>query len=297
MNELNFPFFIIVSHNLNYEQQNKTYLIQNIVYNEAESIILITSLTSYFKSQNYIKFRGKPILGIFNCPNKSYLIKDIKQFEKKNDMMNIFIISIENNKKNTTDEADYTVEFPSHKIIFRNDINLKYFYNFYFYDLFKNENKPSKPIHNFFIINGCQPEKFYIIFKKFLNLAIKENNGFILFNAWNNYLEKFYLEPNDEFGFSYLNYFSKALFNINHSSFYELKHLNDSAKIAIQVHLFYEDLIPDIINKVNNIPAKYDLYITTTSQSLATNLENYIKEYSNANNYEILILLYLYTII
>ena len=290
MNELNFPVFIIVSFNLNYENQKEKYLIRNIIYNKTESINLITNLIGFFKSQNYIKFRGKPILGIYNSPSiKSYLIRDIRQFEKKNDIMNIFIISIENSKENITDEADCTVEFPSPKIVFKNDINLKYFYNFYFYDLFKNGNNLSKPILGFFISNGCQPEKFYIIFKNYLNLIIKENLGFILFNAWNNYLEKFYLEPNNEFGFSYLNYFSKAIFNLNYELIYDLNSLNNISKIAVQVHLFYDDLIEYIINKTNNIPAKFDLYISITSNQIHNNLEKYINKYSNCNRYQILI--------
>ena len=84
----------------------------------------------------------------------------------------------------------------------------------------------------------------------YLNCTSQDNDTFILFNTWNNFKENYFLEPNDEYGFSYLNYFSKALFNINHSSFYELKHFYDSVKIAIQVHLFYEDLIADILIKL-----------------------------------------------
>ena len=80
-----------------------------------------------------------------------------------------------------------------------------------------------------------------------MNLAINVNVEFILFNAWNNYLDKFYLEPNNEFGFSYLNYFSKAIFNLNDEFIYDLSSLNNNCKIAVQVHLFYDDLIEYII--------------------------------------------------
>ena len=290
LNELNFPFFIILIFNLNYDNQIQNSLIQNNIYNKTQSTLLLKTIINYFKSSIYIKYKGKPILGIYNSSSIKYLyIRDIRQYEKKYNITNSFIISIEEGTSNTTDEVDCEVEFLSHKKFYKSDIYLKYFYNFYYYSLLKNENNIVKPILNFFIINGCKPEKFYIIFKKYLNLAINVNVEFILFNAWNNYLDKFYLQPNDEFGFSYLNYFSKAIFNLNYEFINDLSSLNDNCKIAVQVHLFYDDLIEYIINKTNNIPTKFDLYISITSNQIYSNLEKYINKYSNCSHYQILI--------
>ena len=172
---------------------------------------------------------------------------------------------------------------------FENRLNKKYFYNFYYKDLYKNENIKSKIIKYFLIVNGCLPYKFYKIFQEYLNLMKPNNDYFLLFNAWNNYEQNSFLEPNEEFGYSYLNYFSKAIFNENFDIIYDIHSLNNKCKIAIQVHLFYEDLIEDIINKLNHIPVKYDLFITITSQQIYNNIKNYIKKYSKANYFEILI--------
>ena len=98
-----------------------------------------------------------------------------------------------------------------------------------------------------------------------------------MFNAWNDYQENFYLEPNKKMGFAYLNYLSKAIFNIENYDIYHLETLNNKCKIAIQVHIFYEDLIEEIINKTNNIPVKFDLLITITSTKIYNSLEYYIK--------------------
>jgi len=144
-------------------------------------------------------------------------------------------------------------------------------------------------INNFFIVNGCRPEKFYIIFKEYLNLYKSINNSFILFNAWNNYKENSFLEPNEEYGYSYLNYFSKALFNINDEIIYDLSNLNNKCLIAVQMHLFYIDLIDYMVNKTNNIPIKFDLYITIISPEIYKDVKNFIKRNSKANNFEILI--------
>jgi len=57
--------------------------------------------------------------------------------------------------------------------------------------------------------------------------------------------------------------------------------------VCIQAHIFYEDLITEIINKTNNIPIKFDLFITTISFLKKNIIEEYIKKYSLANKYEI----------
>ena len=294
MNEINFPFFIILNYNIKYSLNNGTSLKQNITNNDIIPHIFMHYINKLIRSNNYIKFKGNPIIGIFNSPYiTSRFINDIRKSGYENEHSKIFFLLISNaihDIRNYPDETNYLVEFTSQNIgLPNNSLNQQYYYNFYYYNLFNEEKIKTQAIQKFCIIIGSQLEKFYLMLTKYLNCTSQDNDTFILFNAWNNYKENYFLEPNDEYGFSYLNYFSKALFNINHSSFYELKHLNDNVKIAIQVHLFYEDLIADIINKINNIPVKYDLYITTTSQSLSTNLENYIKEYSNANKYEILI--------
>ena len=242
-----------------------------------------------------IKLNGKSLLGVFYSSSLiSKFIRYIRKNEFQNKKDSIYIVSINHgnnslNYSNISSKINSIVEYPSQNIYFDNNINKLYFYNFYYDHLFKNITVESEAINNFFIVNGCRPEKFYIIFKEYLNLHSSINNSFILFNAWNNYKENSFLEPNKEFGYSYLNYFSKALFSINDEIIYDLSNLNNTCLIAVQMHLFYEDLIDYIVNKTNNIPTKFDLFITITSPGIYNNIKNYIKRYSKANNFEILI--------
>lgn len=116
-------------------------------------------------------------------------------------------------------------------------------------------------LKRFFVLNRSLPLKFYLMFKAYLNESSLESDGFLLFNAWNNYKDNFYIKPNNEYGFSYLNYFSKALFNLENEFKYNFFNLRNKCTIAVQIHLFYEDLIEEVINKTNNIPIKFDLFI------------------------------------
>ena len=273
----NFPFFILINY-------NEAYSIESLN-------IFANGIKKYLVSENYIKIRGKPILGIFSSSMTIQLISYIQQFETKIKKIKIYIIFISNGNQNL-DYMNITnsiIEFPFKNIDLKSDFIKQYFYNFFYSSLIKEKNIKTKSIRNFFIINGSRPEKFYIIFKKYLNLINPDKETFILFNAWNNYEKNFFLEPSEEFGFTYLNYLSKAIFKLDNDSNYDLKDLWNKSKIAIQIHIFYEDLIMDIINRTNNIPVKFDLYITVTSPEIKNRLENNIKLYSKTNYFEILI--------
>ena len=61
----------------------------------------LDNMQKYFISDNYIKYKGEPILGIFNSPLISrYLIKNIREYFLQKDSEKIFIIFISNKKQN-----------------------------------------------------------------------------------------------------------------------------------------------------------------------------------------------------
>ena len=99
------------------------------------------------------------------------------------------------------------------------------------------------------------------------------------------------MEPDRKNGYSNLNTLSKALFDL---PFRKKKHnisklKNNIVNIAVQAHIFYEDLIEEMIDKINNIPLKFDLFITTDSFNKSEIIENFVQEYSKAENYYITI--------
>ena len=98
------------------------------------------------------------------------------------------------------------------------------------------------------------------------------------------------MKPDDKFGYASLNALSKALFNINfRNDNYNLANLTNICRVAVQAHIFYKDLIIDIINKTNNIPIKFDLFISTNSFEIKNIIIQIIKQLSKANHYELII--------
>ena len=94
------------------------------------------------------------------------------------------------------------------------------------------------------------------------------------------------LEPNDMLGYANINYFFKALYGlpIFFNRTFNLIRLQKSSLILVQIHVYYTDILVDAINKTNNIPVPFDLYITTTDELKKNYIEDYVKLNSKAEN-------------
>ena len=61
------------------------------------------------------------------------------------------------------------------------------------------------------ILNGATPEKFSNYLTKQINKAINRNSEFLFINAWNEWAEGTYLEPDKKHGYQYLEAVKNAL--------------------------------------------------------------------------------------
>ena len=97
---------------------------------------------------------------------------------------------------------------------------------------------------------------------------MKQITSFLLMH--NNYFECSYLEPDQKYGYSSINALSKALFDLPYKNInYKFSNLKKYCSVAIQVHIFYIDLIKEIINKTNNIIEWYlSLYLIFNKKCL-----------------------------
>ena len=94
------------------------------------------------------------------------------------------------------------------------------------------------------------------------------------------------MEPNEKYGYASINSFSKSLFHLPYQqNNFSLYHINNNT-IAIHIHAFYEDIFKEIINKLNFIHLKYDLFVSTVSEEKRSIIGNYLIN-SSASSYEI----------
>ena len=312
--EINIHFLIIWKNN-NYELNlnNKNEILINQDYNENNPKNLINEIKKYLISENYIKINEKPVLGIYNYSKILQIKNFIKNLKKAAIETNIGGIYILGNFDEIKDYYkiklfDFNIEFPLININFNKiyyfKINNNYYDLIYNNSIFKNINynifknnifKFDKDnINNmFFDFNEYFKQKLYLLFKiliKWTNNNFKENNRFLFINGWNNIIDGKYLEPDRKYGYSCLNSLSRCLFNLSfYRNNYNIDNLINESIVVVQAHIFYNDLILDIINKTNNIPIKFDLLISTTSIEIKENIiKNFIK-YSKSNKYKVIL--------
>lgn len=307
--------YLFIFNNKNIENKyNKNLIIKQ--YNKLFPERLIIKFKSYFLDERYVKIELKPVICIDDYLRKKEMLKSIilswRKYAQKYGIGELFIIVSLKNKNyeeiiNFKDifNAGYEllpnyllndnllVNFIDNLTFFSGliykDINFTEYYQFPVFrgSTLENEIK----IKNHTIFRDYYPEHFYVMNKMLINwtkLYHNEYDNLLFINAWNNYKNGAYLEPNPQFGYGSINSISKALFNLSFiNQTYNLSNLQINNLVVVQVHIFYPDLINEIIDCTNNIPVNFDLYITTTTRQNRVDIEKNIKRYSRANNYNI----------
>ena len=319
--------FLLIWANENWTKKwdgnNQEVLIQQ-EYHEKDPENFIKDIKKYFIDKRYIKIKDKPIIGIYEPKKIPYLNKTISTWRKKSREYGIgelYIIVTLNDgsveEYNNFHLFNATYQFPPRGAMLPSNYiksNSELFNGYYFLytaslynefnisDIILNDfqfyrgtmlgfdNSPRKS-REYVIFQSYSPEQFYLINKKIIKWTeekYNKTNRFIFINAWNEWGEGTYLEPDDKYGYAGINALSKAIFHLPfNGNNYNLENLKNESKIAVQIHVFYEELINEIINKTNNIPVSYDLFLSTDSIIKAIYIEERIKQKSFASNYEI----------
>ena len=275
----------------------------------------IKDIKKYLISENYITIDGKPLLGINDLTKIKNLNESLLILREKARILKIgeiFILALFKNVKDDIAQLlDGFYEFP--QLLFYKYQNLKkdiyyYYYSSLWFNL-QNKNKKNNVIifkgniiewdntpekKKSIIYNEYSPLKFYNsnkILIDWINNNLNSTNKFFFINSWNNWLEGSYLEPDENYGYASINAMSKALFNLTYDNKNNnLLGLIKESIILVLIHLLQVNKINDIINKINNIPVKFDLIIYIDFLYMKKMVEEQIAKFSKANLYEIIIL-------
>ena len=312
--------------NLNLILQNKYLKIHFLIIFENNGITingedfniskLFIDIMKYILDERYIKFNNKYVIGVNYDDIDENNINILRQRFKENGLGDIFILSNINDNSinstlnnNTIDGQYFSTEYDSlEKVILHYNKTVGYFYlHLIYHNLFLESTLNESNLNIFrtsipitkspfylekekktYIYGDYTPLKFYWLNKILIDWTIKNHNDedkFLFINEFHD------LEKNDIFGYANINYFSKALFGIPliNSSNFNLNNLQKNALIAMQAHVYYTEFLPDIVNKTNNIPVPFNLFITTNTEEKKIFIENYLKNNTKANKYEILI--------
>ena len=274
----------------------------------------IKDIKKYIIDRRYIRIDNKPVLGLYEpskIPNLARTISIWREKSKELGIGNIFILICMNKNKTQDFERlnlfDGAYEFPPRnsfenlripnkrtllysELLYKSSLFNETRINFKNFSLFRGtmvEWDNSARTINHEIFENYSPEQFYIFNKIIVNWTLNhynKENQFIFINAWNEWGEGSYLEPDDKFGYASINSLSKAIFGISYSENFSSIGEN---RIAFFVFLNNEYLIEEIINKINNIPYIYDLFIYINNNINKEFLNQYIVLNSKAYYYEI----------
>lgn len=287
-----------------WDGQNSNILAeQKYLKNDPERFI--DDLKVYISDERYIKIDSKPVIMIYNCSQIPNIKKFISAMRKRAIDIGIGEILIwccqtNNSTAETlkiTDYIDAEVQFPPHNVTFDNlrvnCIKTKERSNIFNYQklvlsMISNLKKlsPKKPIYPTVMTawdNSCRRKENYTVFRSFsiksfynwVKAAVlytsknhPENEQFIFINAFNEWAEGTYLEPDKKYGYAFINTLSKALFSlplIKEPFLIEPAGFLTEAppKTAVQVHLYHIEVMGKIIEQLNYIPFDCDIFIST----------------------------------
>ena len=280
-------------------------------------------IKKYIIDKRYIKYDNKPIIGINRGDFNEIIINNLRQKFRENNLSEIFILSKSNDKnikylyeKKIYNGLYYSTSYDSlQQIIFYFNNTYNYLYTHLLYENLKfpfNINSKNKndtyifrisipvqncpiagPQKNIKIYGDYTPDKFYFLNKIIIDWTKKNYNNDSQYIFIEGFTKDNFLESDDKTGFSNINSFSKALYGLPlldpNLTKNNLSKLQKGVFILVQAHVFYTDILPEVVNKTNNIPAPFDLYITTNTEEKKSIIEKYLKINSKANKYEILI--------
>jgi lipopolysaccharide biosynthesis protein/SAM-dependent methyltransferase len=130
---------------------------------------------------------------------------------------------------------------------------------------------------------------------------------FVFINAWNEWAEGAYLEPDEKYGYASINTTARALYDLpyhlknndkkgnkrEHEALFlgELSADQDNANnlgtVAVHAHIFHTDLTHELVYYMNNIPVNFDCYITTDTEAKKKEIANKVKHRLHARNVDI----------
>ena len=111
----------------------------------------------------------------------------------------------------------------------------------------------------------------------------------IFINAWNEWAEGTYLEPDKTHGYAYLEachavleQFEKSKRALIHATRFQAR---KEADIAVIVHLFYFELWDEIQSYLHHIPESFDLYISLSNGVTRDQINCILEQYPNVHLY------------
>lgn len=278
-------------------------------YEENWDIKFIEDISVLFHDKRYIRLNGKPIVIIYNLsviPDPEQAVNNWRQWCRNNNIGEISVWAIYDNSFFNKEPSfiDKFVEFPPRPIATVEHLDKDSFAcndsDAYIFDYeqfvdsillnksladnvslpiyrcvmmgWDNSARRKKAFHAWAKFSG---DRFYSWCRKVWEYTVHtfpDNERFIFVNAWNEWAEGTYLEPDTRFGYANINTLSRAITKLPNRSGPIVKESASSPElynitIIVHIHLYFSDLLDEFIDSINCIPTTHDLIVTVCDQA------------------------------
>ena len=291
-------------------------------YTKEDPLNFIKDIKIYINDSRYIRVNGKPVIIVYN-PSKIPHAKEVfaawRQYAQTEGIGDIVIWICRTPGSGIKELGletivDKEVEFPPHNMGYSNIVKRDIVTNGHIYDYSKlvdnvleiREKEKSSYVYRCTMMgwdNSARRKDGYTVFdnydlQKFYywNLQnVREakrkylpEDRFVFVNAWNEWAEGTYLEPDEKYGYANINALTLAICEKDFSmSFLIDNKKTANCKIAIQMHIYFPETTEELIMYTNHIPYEFDCYVSTDTMEKAIYILKKFKEQSAANKIEV----------
>ena len=309
--DLNFPFCLCWA-NENWTrrwdgQESDVLMGQN--YSPQDDVAMIDDLSPSFLDPRYIRINGRPVFLVYQPLHLPTLRDTVQRWRarcRENGVGELYLVAVETFKPIDPDEYgfDAICEFPphlanlppiNHEVEF---INTRFEGRVYDYtnmaDYFTGrpeakhvrlsgvatawDNESRKPGKGSIFVNATAGNYASWLAASAARTSQQQSaDERVLFvNAWNEWAEGAYLEPDRRFGYAYLHATASVLRQFRKKDPAVEQMLASSrntftqkASAALVVHLFYRDLLDELCALIGNVAVPVDLFITISDDAPA----------------------------
>jgi lipopolysaccharide biosynthesis protein len=256
-------------------------------YSERDDIDFIAHVSRYFSDERYIRVHDKPLLLIYRLdllPDPRATVARWRRFCLDQGIGEIFVVTTQFTDGRPEEfGADAGVDFPPHRVsgpAFNgardlhglspsfdggvhdyNEMVLNSTTQPHDHGIFRAatmawDNSARRPDGDPTIFINGTPARY----ERWLSRLCKEakframEERLVFINAWNEWAEGVYLEPDSQCGYAYINATRRAVTRCE----------ENVPRVAVVLHLYYWDLVDELADYIANVPFPFDLYVTAT---------------------------------
>ncbi|WP_299357081.1 glycoside hydrolase family 99-like domain-containing protein [uncultured Shimia sp.] len=273
-----------------------------------DSRAMLAYLQPFMEDPRYIRINGKPLFVVYRAhliPNFKETVQMWRAQACEMGLDGLYVVSAQTSKSRPPAELglDATMQFPPHAVdntrVTEQVENLTPDFQGWIYDYDKavsTEVRKGTPAHREFrtsMLSWDNTARRGMKAHVFTNFSLtrysqwlaanvekaakdpdlSDDERIVFINAWNEWAEGTHLEPDQRYGYGYLEATRKVLANYDAPAAPflspDVRHATE-ARFAILAHVHYADTWPELKEKIEAMPPKsLDVYVTTTALETA----------------------------